>query len=202
MLITLHLQCDHRHLRWGCYFSWAYIWGQGWTLQAGGPEKLPPLQQKRAGVSWGQEEGGCPHPCPQVAPSSAARWASLGLHSWVWQSVFTCCILLWCLCWFRGIVRNFFFLPFFSRLSNWKSFDTQCPFTQGQFLIDTPHRLSSPKYVLSEEFPSSCSFMERSLKSQGDPEPVWALAFAVSQPVLPNWWTRGEISCYWVELID
>lgn len=25
-------------------------------MQAGGPEKLPPLQQKRAGVSWGQEE--------------------------------------------------------------------------------------------------------------------------------------------------
>lgn len=68
-----------------------------------------------------------------------------------------------------GLSEIFFSSPF---SSDWKSFDTQCPFTQGQFLIDTPHRLSSPKYVLSEEFPSSCSFMERSLKSQGDPEPV------------------------------
>lgn len=145
---------------------------------------------------WGLMGPGGGHPCPFPAlrwlcpllPGEPAWGSTAGSGSQCLPAAFCCgaCAGL------GGLSEiSFFFLPFFSRLSNWKSFDTQWLFTQGQFLINTLHHLSSPKYVLSKEFPSSCSFMERYLKSQGDPEPVWALAFVVSQPVLPKWWTRG-----------
>lgn len=109
-------------------------------------------------------------PCPQVAlslcpllPGEPAWGSTAGSGSQCLPAAFCCgaCAGL------GGLSEiYFFFLPFFSRLSNWKSFDTRWPFTQGRFLIDILHHLSSPKYVLSKEFPSSCSFMERSLKSQ------------------------------------
>lgn len=100
------------HPEWGVLLSWAYIWGQGWSLQAESPEKFPQasLQRKRAGAG-GKVAG--PHPCLEwvrsLLPGDLAWGSTTGSGNQ--------CVLpsLWCLCWFfwggcGKFVSSFLFL--------------------------------------------------------------------------------------------
>lgn len=159
VVITLHLEHDpllhgsipcggcysHELISGGIYggVSWAYTWGQGWTLQAEGPEKFPQAFYSTRGLGerW-------------LAPIPASSGSGLCCQvSWAWSSaagsgnqcgqpaVFYCGPMLV----LAGVVGNLSVLLFSSTLSNQKSFDTCKPFTKGQFLINKLNHLSSPK---------------------------------------------------------